>query len=181
MAPDAPTAVNRAGLLPIGDDTAMPDPTPEPAALAEPEIHIRPARPADAAGVADVYLSAYRATYDFPLAHSDDEVRDWLRGYTAGGRVWVALAVGGEEEARGSRGGAVRPSAAADLVVGFIGLDGHEVDQLYIRPGWWGRGIGSRLIELASSAAPEGLALWTLVNARARRFYNATHNGRDMR
>jgi SAM-dependent methyltransferase len=45
-------------------------------------------------------------------------------------------------------------------------------DQLYIRPGWWGQGIGSRLVELAKARSPGGLTLWTFqVNDRARRFY----------
>ena len=55
-------------------------------------------------------------------------------------------------------------------------LDGFELDQLYIRPGWWGRGIGSRLIEHAKAQSPDGLTLWTFqVNERARGFY--AHHG----
>ena len=55
-------------------------------------------------------------------------------------------------------------------------LDGLELDQLYIRPGWWGRGIGSRLIEHAKAQSPDGLTLWTFqVNERARGFY--AHHG----
>jgi ribosomal protein S18 acetylase RimI-like enzyme len=43
---------------------------------------------------------------------------------------------------------------------------------VYVAPGWTGRGIGSRLIELAKSRRPGGLDLYTFqVNAGARRFY----------
>ena len=128
-----------------------------------PGIEIRPTQADDADAVAEVYLAAYRATYAFPLAHGDDEVRDWLRGVMSDGTGWVALA---------PEGAGAADQGAAETVVGFLRLDGHELDQLYIRPGWWGRGIGTTLLELAKQRNPEGLALWTFqVNARARRFY----------
>ena len=34
----------------------------------------RPTPPA----VADVYLASFKSTYDFPLAHTDEEVRGWI-------------------------------------------------------------------------------------------------------
>lgn len=47
-----------------------------------------------------------------------------------------------------------------------------SVEQLYLEPGWTGRGIGSVLIGLAKERRPAGLELWTFqVNAGARRFY----------
>ncbi len=42
-------------------------------------IEIRPAGDDDGGSVADVYLASFHAAYDFPLAHSDEEVRDWVR------------------------------------------------------------------------------------------------------
>ena len=118
------------------------------------DLQIRAADAADADAVGDVFLDAFHATYDFPLAHTDDEVREWLRGVVADGTAWVAV------------------SPADGLVVGFMRLDGFELDQLYVRPGWWRRGIGSRLVRLAKERSPDGLTLWTFqVNERARRFY----------
>ena len=132
------------------------------------DVHVRAAEAADADAIGDVYLAAFHATYDFPLAHTDDQVRDWLRGVVADGTAWVAVSqvqASGEQKRAGL-------SLDDGLVVGFLRLDGFELDQLYVRPGWWGRGIGSRLVELAKARSPDGLTLWTFqVNERARRFY----------
>lgn len=115
---------------------------------------IRPAVPADADPIADVWLASFKATYPFPPAHPDEDVRHWIRDVLVPGReVWVA----------------VEPDGS---IVGFIALDGPDLDQLYVRPGWFDRGIGSRLVELAKERRPAGLRLYTFqVNSRARRFY----------
>ena len=64
--------------------------TERPAAKPD-AIAIRRAAPADAPAVADVYLAAFQSTYDFPLAHTDDEVRGWLADeVVAGAETWVA-------------------------------------------------------------------------------------------
>ena len=121
------------------------------------EVAIRRATAADASGVADVYLASFHATYDFPLAHTDGEVRDWITGFLtrgdAGGRsTWVAEADG--------------------RIVALLVLDEEGIDQLYVDPSRLGRGIGSRLVALAKTERPGGLGLYTFqVNARARRFY----------
>jgi GNAT superfamily N-acetyltransferase len=117
------------------------------------EISIRRAAAADAEAAADVYLASFHATYSFPLAHTDDEVRNWLAGIVgAGDTTWVAEADG---------------RAVAMMVV----ADGW-LDQLYVDPGWLGRGIGSRLMAVAKEREPGGLQLYTFqVNDRARRFY----------
>jgi ribosomal protein S18 acetylase RimI-like enzyme len=116
-------------------------------------VEIRPASVGDAEAVADVYLASFHATYTFPLAHTDDEVRGWLRAIlTDEGRTWVA--------------------DAAEQVVGMMVLDDDGIDQLYVDPAWLGRGIGSRLVAIAKAERPGGLGLYTFqVNDRARRFY----------
>ena len=44
--------------------------------------------------------------------------------------------------------------------------------QLYVSPGWQGRGIGSALLAAARAEAREPLGLWVFArNARAREFY----------
>jgi ribosomal protein S18 acetylase RimI-like enzyme len=53
----------------------------------------------------------------------------------------------------------------------MMALSSEMLDQLYVVPGWTGRGIGSRLIELAKSRRSGGLDLYTFqLNAGARRF-----------
>jgi GNAT superfamily N-acetyltransferase len=116
-------------------------------------IEVRRATPADGDGAADVYLASIRATYDFPLAHPEEEVRAWVRDELVPNHdTWVALDGG-------------RVVAIMSMAVGVL-------DQLYVAPDRLGRGIGRRLLELAKQRSPEGLALYTFqVNDRARRFY----------
>jgi GNAT superfamily N-acetyltransferase len=117
-------------------------------------IAIRPAGPADAVAVADVYLASFKATYDFQLAHSDDQVRAWIRDVMmpAGG-TWVAV------DPRGA-------------VVGMLDVASGTLEQLYVRPDRLGEGIGRALLDVAREQSPGGLSLYTFqANARARRFY----------
>lgn len=103
--------------------------------------------------MADVFLSAFHATYDFPLAHTDDEVRGWVASVLLSStEAWVAV--------RRRR------------VIGFISLGADSIEQLYVAPGETGRGTGGRLVMLAKERRPGGLHLYTFaVNAGARRFY----------
>jgi GNAT superfamily N-acetyltransferase len=118
-----------------------------------PGITIRPATGADAATVADVYLASFHATYDFPLAHTDDEVRGWIGDVIGSGGTWVAL----------------DPLGA---IVGMMAIEPGVLDQLYVGPDRLGEGIGRRLLDVARDRSPDGLTLYTFqVNARARRFY----------
>jgi GNAT superfamily N-acetyltransferase len=116
-------------------------------------VAIRRATEADADGVADVYLASFHATYAFPLAHSDEEVRSWIHGLVANGHdTWVAVDGG--------------------RVVGMMVVAADDLDQLYVTPDRLGTGIGRNLLELAKVRSPDGLTLYTFqVNARARRFY----------
>jgi GNAT superfamily N-acetyltransferase len=118
-----------------------------------PGITIRPATSADAASVADVYHASFHATYDFPLAHTDDEVRGWIGDVIGSGGTWVAL----------------DPLGA---IVGMMAIEPGVLDQLYVRPDRLGEGIGRRLLDVARDRSPDGLTLYTFqVNTRARRFY----------
>ena len=116
-------------------------------------IDIRRAVVEDAAAVADVFLDSFHTTYDFPLAHTDDEVRGWIRDkLIPDHETWVAVERG--------------------HVVALLALAPGWVEQLYVAPDRLGGGIGSRLITLAKERQPAGLELWTFqVNDRARRFY----------
>lgn len=117
-------------------------------------ITIRQASAADAAAVADVYLASFKATYDFPLAHTDDQVRVWIRdSVVPAGGTWVALDADG-------------------AIVGMMDVAANDLSQLYVRPDRLGEGIGRRLLDIAKERSPDGLTLYTFqVNERARRFY----------
>ncbi len=116
-------------------------------------VAIRRATDADAAAVADVYLASFGATYAFPPAHTDDEVRRWIRTTVIpGSETWVAIDGG--------------------RIVGMMVVGPDDLDQLYVVPDRLGSGIGRRLLETAKERSPEGLTLYTFqVNERARRFY----------
>ena len=118
------------------------------------EIEVRRAGVEDAEAVADVFLASFAATYQFPLAHNDGEARRWIAEVLIPAEeVWVV-------------------TDRQQAVVAMMALSLEMVDQLYVLPTWIGRGIGSRLIELAKSRRPGGLDLYTFqVNVRARRFY----------
>ncbi len=120
---------------------------------ARPGVAIRPATAGDAAAVADVFLASFHATYAFPLAHTDDQVRAWIRDtLVPAGATWVAV--------------------DGDAVVGLLVAAEGDLDQLYVAPDRLGEGIGRRLLELAKERSPGGLQLYTFqVNERARRFY----------
>ena len=115
---------------------------------------LRPATPGDAAAIAEVWLRSFAGAYAFPHAHSDDDVRRWIREEVVPGKeVWVA------EDPRG--------------LVGFIALAPGWVEHLYVDPVAQGEGVGRRLLELAQARDATGeLQLYTFqVNDRARRFY----------
>ncbi|MGW2743389.1 GNAT family N-acetyltransferase [Streptomyces sp. NPDC001450] len=119
------------------------------------EVVLRRAVAADARAVADVWLRSYTAALPTVVrAHSDDEVRDYFREVVVPSReTWVA--------ATGDGG-----------IVGMMVLAGDELSQLYLDPGWRGRGIGDRFVALAKERSPGGLGLWTFqVNKPAHRFY----------
>src|SRR4051812_18072351 len=123
----------------------MPGPAP---------VEIRRATAADADAVADVWLASFHtALPTVRLAHTDEEVRGWIRSsLIPGGETWVA-------DARGE-------------VVGVMALGDDELDQLYLRPDWRGRGLGDRFMALAKERRPNGLSLYAFqVNQAACRFY----------
>jgi GNAT superfamily N-acetyltransferase len=120
-------------------------------------ITLRRAVAADAPAVAEVFLTSFHATYDFPLAHTDDEVRGWVRDRLVPTmETWVAV----DEALEGAP------------VVALMVVEPGHLEQLYVAPGRHGSGIGRQLVDVAKERSPGGLSLWTFqVNARARRFY----------
>ena len=115
---------------------------------------IRRAKPGDAGVMAEVWIRSYAAALpSVRRAHSDDEVRHWFAAVVVPRyESWVALHEG--------------------RVVGLLVLGDAEMEQLYLEPGWRGRGLGDQFVELAKRRRPDGLSLWTFqVNEPAQRFY----------
>jgi GNAT superfamily N-acetyltransferase len=110
----------------------------------------------DARAAADLYLRARKAALGAipPLVHDDDDVRGHFASHIVEAcELWVA------EDPPG-------------VLAGILVLDGDHVDQLYVDPERTGRGIGSRLLDVAKRERPDGLRLWTFQsNAGAQRFY----------
>ena len=56
--------------------------------------------------------------------------------------------------------------------IGYILIDGEEVDQLYVHPDSQGKGVGTALLRKAFSLSPRRVLLVTAQrNTRARAFY----------
>jgi ribosomal protein S18 acetylase RimI-like enzyme len=121
-------------------------------------VTFRQATADDAESVADVYLASRKTFLPYaPLAHSDEDVRGYIRD-----RLLVQF----EVTVGVSRG----------EIVGMMALSRSGgcgwVEQLYLRPDAVGRGIGSALIERAKSALGAPVRLYTFQqNEGARRFY----------
>ena len=105
--------------------------------------------------VAGVWLRSRHASVPSipPPTHGDHEVRQWFATVVLPTQeVWVA--------------------ELGDGIVALLVLDAGWVLQLYVDPAFTGRGLGSRLLDLAKEHNPDGLELWTFqANTGARRFY----------
>jgi GNAT superfamily N-acetyltransferase len=124
-------------------------------------LTIRRAVASDAESVADLYLASFGATYTFPLAHTEAEVRDWVRDHVVPElETWVAH--------------------VGAAILGFAALSDAMLEHLYVHPDHTGRGVGSTLLRRAQARRPAGLELWTFqANERARRFY-VSHGFREV-
>lgn len=133
--------------------------TPAPGGRRDAAPVLRPAAAADVAEVAEVFLASRRDALPYlPAIHTDEETRRWFAEvlFPQGG-MWIAV--------------------AGNSIAGFAVLAGRDrdrLDHLYVRPGWYGRGIGSALLAKAKDLSPGRLRLFTFQrNARARAFYEA--------
>ena len=129
-----------------------------------PAVEIIAATPDDAPAIADIHLTARAPAMPY-LARpfTDDETRSWFAG-SVGDRPsawWVARQTG--------------------QVVGYMLIDGEDLDHLYVHPAAQGRGVGSALLYKARSLSPRRIALATFQrNAHARAFYER-HGFRTVR
>jgi len=118
----------------------------------------RKATEADAERVAEIYLTSRKRFLLYaPLAHTDAEIRLWVRQtLIPSGGVTVAI--------------------ADNTVVGFLAVS-HDnshgwIDQLYLEPSAICSGLGTAFVELAKNQIPQPIRLYTFQqNEGARRFY----------
>jgi GNAT superfamily N-acetyltransferase len=124
-------------------------------------VRIRPATEDDLEALLDVNraaaLSAYRAIFGaepFPTAR----VRTRYRRLLSDRGCRIVLAEDQEQ------------------VIGFVAARADCLEALYVVPSAWGRGVGSRLYEVAEPLLAATATLWVLeANARGRRFWE--HRG----
>lgn len=137
-------------------------------------FRLRRARRTNAEAIARVHVASWQAAYRDIIPNTTIDGFDlprciisWQRQLDSGVTVWVVT--------------------EDDLLVGFAEVRGSEVPVLYIHPGWWRLGLGSRLLRRAlADIAKNGhrqAGIWVLAdNAEAREFYDR-HGGlaRDWR
>ena len=115
-------------------------------------MSIRPARPEDAAAIADVFIPSFESLTFLPMLHTHEEHREFIRSLLIRAEVWVA-----EEDGQ---------------IVGMAALADDVLEHLYVHPDFHGRGAGSALFEKAKQLRPRGFTFWVFQqNDRARTFY----------
>lgn len=119
---------------------------------------VRPATPQDAPAVAAVLCDSRAEFVAYaPMAHTRQDVQRWMAEVLIpGGGVHVATI-----------GVRVVAMLAASCAPGAS-----WIEQLYVQPGYTGRGLGARLLEAAHAMLEPPIRLHTFqANAGARRFY----------
>ncbi|MGW6899456.1 MULTISPECIES: GNAT family N-acetyltransferase [unclassified Streptomyces] len=120
---------------------------------------LRKATAEDAEPLTRLFLASRALTMPYlPKLHSDADTLAWMTHVVLPGTtVWVA------ETGTGTTTGDV---------LGFVSVDGTELEHLYLRPDVRRRGIGSLLLAKAREISPEELALYAFQrNTDARAFY----------
>ena len=122
------------------------------------EAVLRPAKEADSAAIADLFIASRRTHVPCaPLAHTDEETRSWISGtLVPSGGVTVY-------ERDGS-------------VVGFSAVSTEGgctfIEHMYVSPQAVGHGIGTALLRHILANAEPRVRLYTFqANSRARSFY----------
>ena len=121
-------------------------------------IEIRKATATDVAEVAEVFIASQADALPFlARLHTPQETRGFIANQVFPlCDVWVAV-VGGE-------------------ILGMMAIANTHLDHLYLKPGHYRRGIGTKLLNKAKQLRPEKLTLYAFaVNTRARAFYE--HHG----
>src|SRR5687767_12593499 len=110
-----------------------------------PTVDLRPAGPADAGPITDLFLAARADAMPYlPRLHSAADTGAWITHVVLPGhQVWVAVSTGGTD-----------PDGT---IVGFAAVAGDQLEHLYLRPDRQRQGTGSRLLARAQQSSPGGL------------------------
>lgn len=122
------------------------------------DLPLRPAAIADASAIAEVLIQSRAEYLPFaPSPHPPDDVHAYVaERLVPSGAVCVA-------EHQGTIVGVVATSRAEGI---------SWIDQMYVRPGWVGQGVGSQLLVRVHQLLPRPIRLHTFqANTGARRFY----------
>ena len=125
---------------------------------AGPAVHVRRARAEERPDLFDIWLRSVRATHAFVTEADIEILRPKVVDYLASDASEFYVVCD-----------------EAGVVAGFMGMQGNEIEALFLAPEHLRRGLGSRLLEEARSMRP-GSDLVLEVNeqnASARRFYEA--------
>ena len=121
-------------------------------------IEIRKATATDVAEVAEVFIASQADALPFlARLHTPQETRGFIANQVFPlCDVWVAV--------------------ERSEILGMMAIAGTHLDHLYLKPGHYRRGIGTKLLDKAKQLRPEKLTLYAFaVNTRARAFYE--HHG----
>jgi GNAT superfamily N-acetyltransferase len=121
------------------------------------DLEIREAEPSDAPAIAEIHLTARREAMPYlHRPHTDDETREYFR------------------RGIGDRSSAWWVAQLKEEIVGYMLIDGENLDHLYVLPRWQRHGIGSSLLNKAKALSPNRIELWTFQrNTDGRAFYEA--------
>jgi len=117
-------------------------------------IEIRKAVAKDVAEVAELFIASQADALPFlAKLHTPQETRAFIANDVFPKcDVWIAL-----DDAR---------------IVGMMALAGVHIDHLYLLPGTYRQGIGTKLLDQAKRLSPKKLTLYAFAaNTRARAFY----------
>ncbi len=113
--------------------------------------------PAYALDTVKMWRASMERALDWRDPHTLDEQLAYLDSLVQQHSAYLAI----DEEAGGAR-----------QVVGLMIVGDGELEQLYVHVDYQGRGIGTRLLDLAKRLSPGGLQLYTFeINEGAQRFY----------
>ena len=124
------------------------------------EAVLRPAEPEDISDIVRTYVEARTAAPMPTPIYPEPDIREWLAikvlAPQTGSEVWVAEVDG--------------------VVSAFVAFTQTWLDDVFVHPRAQGMGIGTMLLDLVKSLAPDGFGLWVFeMNTPARAFY--AHHG----